>query len=89
MPRASATDTSELSIAFISGPRKTAEMAFARSGQARLTKTGGSPGNIVSTGCSREKSGSCSPAARFWNAAFFRANTPTARLYAVSVASHI
>jgi hypothetical protein len=29
------------------------------------------------------------PAARFWNAAFFRAKTLTARLYAASVASQI
>ena len=35
---------------------------------------------MVSTGSSREKSGRVGGAALFWNAAFLRANTPTARL---------
>jgi hypothetical protein len=47
------------------------------------------PGTIVSTGGSCEKSGIGSLAVRFWKAAFLRANIVMARLYATSVVSQI
>jgi hypothetical protein len=78
VPRVSPTLTSELSISAM--PLKAVDICFARSGQSRFATAGRRPAIVVSSGFSREKSGTASMVCRFWNAAFVRANTLTARL---------